>query len=251
MIDNNKMTRLGFTNIDGKHFSNIRETKFIKEEGKSLNLGNFIACSGGYDSDDYSNLGVVIYQNEMNPNIGFRIYNEFASPGFNGYRDEYLISKLQEKQKNIKLTDFPYGVATLNGRVIGQEIPIYPGSCNLHQYVNKLGKQLQFDSYYNIISILKELEENEIYYYDLHYRNFMINKINKKINTIDFEPSLVSTEKSWSGIQKMVLMHLRTMIIILNKDSLVDKKLLLEKEWRSLEEAEEKIYEFVLKQQVG
>ena len=41
------------------------------------------------------------------------------------------------------------------------------------------------------------------------------------------------------------------MIIILNKDSLVDKKLLLEKEWRSLEEAEEKIYEFVLKQQVG
>lgn len=75
-------------------------------------------------SMDINDEGVYIYKSSFDPSIALRIYKCFYDPNFNGYQDEKLISKLQDFQERVKRTSFPLGVVTLDGKIIGQKIPI-------------------------------------------------------------------------------------------------------------------------------
>lgn len=180
-----------FTNIKGQTFENVREIAFKKDELFG-NLGKFVAESkhevSKFGCDLYdSHPGVYIYQTYENPNIAYRIYKEFAEYNFNGYGDDKLIQRLSEKQKDILMTQFPTGVITLEKRIIGQEIPFYPTSITLLDYINKNMNLNPFGLYMKILQILYELFENGITYLDIHPKNFMIDLLSLNINIIDFD----------------------------------------------------------------
>lgn len=214
-----------FTNRYGKVFHNINEIAYKKGELYN-NLGKLVAeTKREQDSflvpDDFDLRGVYIYQQLDNPDKAYRIYKEFAEYKFNGYNDDKLIENLQQKQTNIKLTEFPSGVVTLDGMIIGQEIPYYDGYKNLYDALTNINdKRTILMIYKKIIKILKELYDNGIIYTDVHAKNFMVNNDNV-VKLIDFEYSQVKFEMNDSF--KMQLMdNLRNMINILNLHSGID-----------------------------
>lgn len=180
-----------FTNIKGQTFDNVREIAFKKDELFG-NLGKFVAESNHEVSDFVydlyeSHFGVYIYQTYENPNIAYRIYKEFADYNFNGYNDDKLIQKLSERKKAILKTEFPTGVVTLDGRIIGQEIPFYQNSITILEYFKNRTILNPFNLYIEILKVLYELFENGIIYLDIHPKNFMIDPIGLKMNLIDFD----------------------------------------------------------------
>lgn len=101
-----------FTNIKGKYFEGVKELAFTKENLYG-NIDKFV-------NEDYNLLnGVYIYKDFNNKNIGYKIYKEFMAYKFNGYRDDELIYNLIQRSKNIKLTEMPIGVVTIDGKIIG------------------------------------------------------------------------------------------------------------------------------------
>ena len=85
--------------------------------------------------------GVYIYQTKENPRIGLRIYKPFADTGFNGYGDERLLSELAKRQETVRLTEFPIGIVSRNGYVIGQIIPYYEEGITLQSYSRDCAKK--------------------------------------------------------------------------------------------------------------
>ena len=76
-----------------------------------------------------------------------------------------MVSKLLRKQPNVKNTDFPTGVVTLDGRVIGQEIVFYPDALDMNEYYsNGISDKLMLPTkaYLKIINNLQELYDNGI-----------------------------------------------------------------------------------------
>lgn len=215
----------GFRNRYKFFYPNVREISFEKGE-LCNNLGKLVAeTKREQDSfflpDDFDLSGVYIYQQLDNPDKAYRIYKEFAEYKFNGYNDDKLIENLQQKQTNIKLTEFPSGVVTLDGMIIGQEIPYYDGYKNLYDTLTHISdKRTILMIYKKIIKILKELYDNGIIYTDVHAKNFMVNNDNV-VKLIDFEYSQVRFEMNDSF--KMQLMdNLRNMINIVNLYSGID-----------------------------
>lgn len=182
----------GFTNINGIYYPEVRKIAYSKEDLYG-NLGILVNQSSKeandfYDPNDIDRLdGVYIYQTYHNPNVAYRIYREFADYKFNGYQDDRLINALQEKQDKIKLTEFPSGVVTVNGYIIGQEIPYYPNYQTLLEFIkNNPNKEKLLKIYKRIIMIQKELYDNGIIYTDVYGKNYMVNK-DLDIKLIDFE----------------------------------------------------------------
>lgn len=184
-----------FINNKGQKFNLVREIAYVKG-GLMHNLGKFVAetnrekcdffCPSGASSND----GVYIYQTYHNPNIGYRIYQEFADYNFNGYYDEVMIQSLQKRQKYVNQSKFPTGVVTLDKKIIGQEIPYYPNTITLFDLFCKEKIDNPLIYYRQVLSILKEMQECGIYYLDNHAKNFVVNK-NKKIQVIDFDPHYI------------------------------------------------------------
>lgn len=189
------IVRNGFTNIYGKHFANIREIAFRGNNINKLSIGNYILMSHSEQSDDEfassdNTDSVYIYQNEINPCIGYRIYSKFKNYLFNGHQDDRMISSLQDCQKNVFLSQFPTGVVTFNGRIIGQEIPYFPESQQLDKYLANASMAQVFKKYKELLLIVKELYDNGVIYLDIHPGNFLVTK-NDKIEIIDFDKSYV------------------------------------------------------------
>lgn len=175
-----------FTNIKGETFSNVREIAYRQGELFG-NLGKFMS-KNNLSSDSTPN--VYIYQTYHDPNLAYRIYNEFSDYDFNGYDDDFLIQSLYERSKYIKLTDFPTGVVTLDGKIIGQEIPYYPSSICLSKInIEMLKDRNPIIVYKKILTNLKELFDNGIGYLDIHQKNFMLDltTADQKVNIIDFD----------------------------------------------------------------
>jgi len=190
-----------FTNINGQTFDKVREIPFTKEQ--LIHIGKYITSSKHeptdfFDEDYDLNSGVHIYQSLIDPKKAYRIYKEFAEPNFNGYSDDVLIQNLQERQPNISKTTFPFGVVTLDGRIIGQEIPYFDNSINVLEYINKCLINDPIKLYKELLEIICELYKNGITYVDVHPRNFMIGLEDKKINLIDFELSNIKFDSSSS-----------------------------------------------------
>ena len=181
-----------YTDKNGTSYKNVREVMFTKEE-VVYNLGEYITQTSREVSDffkddsmDFNTDGFYIYKSLYDENKGLRVYRRFNEYQFNGERDEILISKLQEKQAKIKLTEFPTGVLTREGYIFGQEMPFYENYETLFNFKDNIESVSQLvEIYKKCLKILEELYKNDIYYTDVHSKNFMVN--NDDIKLIDFE----------------------------------------------------------------
>ena len=206
----------GFVNKNGDIFPDVREIAFLSGQLNG-NLGKLVAesnkCSHNYFVD--SDIGVYIYKSSK-PCVGYRIYKCFADYGFNGYRDEVLIQSLSERSKNIKSVSFPMGVVTLDGRVIGQEIPFFSCSCTLYDFINS-NLNINPTIYYKLVlKSIKEMYDNGIIYSDLHSNNFMVYLCKLGIEVIDFELSHIKFDDFSVNSRIDLLERYKRMIINLN-----------------------------------
>ena len=180
-----------------------------------------------FESYDSSQEGVFIYQTDYDPNVALRIFKRFKDPDEEGILEDRVVSRLQKKQPNVKNTDFPTGVVTLDGRVIGQEIVFYPDSLDMNEYYSNgvsEGLMLPTTAYLKIINNLQELYDNGILYLDIHNKNFMIlNSGDVKI--IDFEHMELSIDYIDKTYVERMINNLRMMFIRTNQLSGIEDSL--------------------------
>ena len=183
-----------------------------------LNIGKFITETkydhNIYISESFQNSnGIFLYQNNNNPLQAYRLYKDLFEYPYIYHDDHILITKLQERQPNIKLTSFPLGIITMKNKVIGQVIPFYEHYQTLY---NKISYEDIYINYYyeKIIDILEELLDNNIIYQDIHYRNFLIK--DDIVKLIDFESKYITFSYDNQKYQIM-LNNLCNMINKVNK----------------------------------
>ena len=208
-----------FTNYKNQYFDNVREIHFDAISDIGDNLGSFVLESHNSKKPGLlANDGIYLYNSKTDASKGYRIYKDFANYKYIYYFDDILISNLQKVQSNVKLTEFPTGVVTIGGKVIGQEIPYYKDSVNINDYFSSYSNKKIITSYYlEILKIVKELFNNGIIYRDINCGNFLVNaKNNEKINLIDFDPmfTFFSDKKDFS--YNVMIEHLKHLIEMLN-----------------------------------
>lgn len=179
---------------------NIRNIEYPHNQ-KPCYFGKCVAITEDEQVDSFSAdpSGMIIYQDEENPNIGYRIYRGifWGAKKFyfdDGCSDARIIEELQKRQSTVKLTKFPTGVVTVCKQVIGQEMPFYPNADTLKEFAKKIKDnhnkiKLLTNSYISVFKSFEELINNEIFYGDLHTSNIMIDKDDSNItDLIDFSP---------------------------------------------------------------
>lgn len=212
----------GFINNKGIEYKNIRDIHYDKKEDLMGNLGTFKAETEKDDGLFFSHglkvsEGIYLYQSYYDKDKALRIVKEFADYKYLYSTDDKLVSKLQEKQKDIKLTEFPTGIVSIENYVIGQEIPYYDDYKTFANLVlNNKFKELPTGIYMEILEILKELADNGIYYSDVHAKNFMINLQNLTTKLIDFETRFVSIDGEKEFLYKNMIINLKKMITKIN-----------------------------------
>ncbi len=193
----------GFTNEIGKHFDNINDIHFHNVSEIALELGDPIIRS----NIPGTNQGIMIYRSILDPNKALRVDKNYINYRELNRRDDEMISRLQSKQQDVKLTEFPTGVVTIDDKVIGQEIPFYDNSKPLIGLA-KDKKIKNWDEllakYLEMLKILRELLSNGIIYRDVHGGNFMYNYNTGKLNLIDFDEYLVNFDGSERAYNSMI-----------------------------------------------
>lgn len=163
---------------------------------------------------DYDDSGVFIYQSNYDKNIALRIYKCFMDYRFNGDHDDELIFKLKSLQDKVKYTDFPTGVVTKNGFIIGQEIVYYPEYLTLYEIKKDLTTTELIEVYKKCLIILSELKNVGINYIDVHARNFLVNE-DLDVKLIDFEYDLVKFNDEIAC--KKTILYFYYMVNLINK----------------------------------
>lgn len=186
----------GFVDTYGKKFE-IKSTVF---DPQNYGFLEFITETErdetkSWSYDENYDTGIYLYRSLVDKKQGYRIYRAYQTYKFNSFFDAKMIEELQKRQKNIRKTEFPTGVITLNdGRVIGQLVPFYDKSPTIYKYSidpkNK-GKN-PFKLYIDVLKSLSEMSNEGITYYDNHSNNFVIvNEEKGIIKTIDFDHQLI------------------------------------------------------------
>ena len=207
-----------FKTDQGKNIT-VRNISFDSLEDLRKNMGKFIAESRQEDSSNFeiNEEGIYLFRSLHDKTKALRIYKDFNLYEY-VYHDDYkIVSKLQEKQENIKLSKFPTGIITVENKIIGQEIPLYDNSKTIFEYFKdgKMKKRpTQF--YLEILNILKELCNNDIIYRDVHKRNFLVDNITEIINIIDFESAFLSFENLSYNYESMINNFKTYLINVLN-----------------------------------
>lgn len=184
----------------GNKYDGVIERALTNDELK--NPGKFLHQTEREENVFIQTNGVYIYQDYNNTNIAYRIYDEYADYGFNGYRDEKLIYNLNKVKNNVKLTDFPMGVLTCEGNIIGQIIPYYVNSESVYSVAKKY-KDVNIAKYYRkMLNILKELYDNGIIYVDTHAKNYLI--VKNDIKLIDFDNHFIDFDNSKFKYESMI-----------------------------------------------
>ena len=242
----------GFINIFGQKFDNVREIAFKKNELYG-NLGKYVTETI-YEENMLVNLsgiktdGVYIYRSNFDPFVAYRIYKCYADYGYNGEQDDKLIQELSLKKENIKLAQFPMGVVTLEGRIIGQEIPFFPYDITLFELFSRYKNLDVIKIYKAVLDVLNELYQNGIAYLDNHAKNFMINPLllnDSKIDIIDFDYKRVVFDDYSPVFRKQLLENYRCMIIKLNQLQQIETTILktddFDDTFSQLDEVEERL----------
>lgn len=134
---------------------------------------------------------VFIYQDKLDRNIGYRIYQDSNVINYNPathLEEANLIQKLHEYGKNVKKTIFPYGVVTKNGNVIGQAMPYYYNEISLTDAARDGNNP--YTLFLEALDLIKELYDNGIIYIDIHGGNFLLTPTGLKL--IDFEKEAIA-----------------------------------------------------------
>lgn len=185
---------------NGKKYDGVIERALTKVDLQSI--GKFLHQTRREENALIQTNGVYIYQDYNNANIGYRIYDECADYGFDGYNDEKLIYNLNKVRNNVRLTDFPTGVVTCEGNIIGQIIPYYVDSESVYSVAKKY-KDVNIAKYYRkMLNILKELYDNGIIYVDTHAKNYLI--VKNDIKLIDFDNHFIDFENSKFKYENMI-----------------------------------------------
>lgn len=220
---------------------NIRNINYPNPESTFLNFGKFInettpEPNSFFLGSQTDSEGVYIFKSKYDETKALRIYKDWKDniiPNPNCHNNDIkLITKLIDKQSNIKLTDLPTGIVTVKDIVIGQEIPLYENYCTLQEKIIKETNKKIFTKFYiDILNILKELTQYRIYYADIHTKNFMINEINNIIKIIDFDEFNISIDND--RLENKMINNLKSMlnkiseyknipIILKNEETLLD-----------------------------
>lgn len=210
----------GFVNRDGIAYPKVREIAFTKDNYFG-NLGTLVNETKkepdlffGTDSMDFDDRGVYIYKSDYDERKALRIYKSFTEYKFNGDKDDELVSRLQKLQRRIKLTEFPAGIVTLDGNIIGQEIPYYEEYNPFIEVKDNIRLVEILNIYKKCLLIIKELNDKGIQYLDIHAKNFLINS-DLDVKLIDFENDLVKFNDKESTI--ITLDRFYEMINYINK----------------------------------
>lgn len=220
----------GYISKNGQYFDKVREIAYKTGELYN-NLGTLVAETkknniGSSDSFSNDTTGVLIYQSNINPNVAYRIYKDYADCGYYDYNDYKFIQKMMERQLNISLTKFPTGVVTLDGNVIGQEVPYFYNSITVYDFLGKYKDVNPIKIYRGILEALKEMYENGILYLDIHPGNFMINPNlnNINIDTIDFEEKYLKIDDFSKNYINNFFENYKLLIENLNRIIKIDNK---------------------------
>lgn len=237
---------MGYINSRGELFENIRNIKC--EDKRPFLFGKFYTENKKYDdslnfSDIDESNGVYIYKSFYDDKKALRIYRDFINYQCTCHNDEKLVSELQKRQKNIKLTEFPTGIVTMENKVIGQEIPLYENHIDILDYFEDKSLVKSPTSYYiEILKILKELYNNGIIYSDVHGRNFLVSRIEDTIKLIDFESDRIAFDQDMKYKYTNMINNLKAMLYNLNSFYNIDFKDNFKKA-KTLEEIEECVRE--------
>lgn len=210
---------------NGKEYAQVREINFPTKDSMRKNIGKYICETERekglfFSTSAALNEGVYIYQTNYLRSRALRIFKDWAiyypkiARQYVYRKDPQLIQELKSREKNIKLTEFPTGIVTLEDYIIGQEIPFYEQTKTLFEISKekKVNDILQY--YLDMIRILNELVQNGIIYTDCHAKNFVVNYVNNIVNLIDFEPHQVFIDENKNKYKDMMLKIKQTINII-------------------------------------
>lgn len=190
---------------------NVKTTELPVElpAGQCYRFGKFIAKTSDTEFPEAFSAeesGMAVYQDRDNPDVGYRIYRgmplalkPFYYP--DGCGDAQFIEELQKRQSTVNLTEFPYGIITLNNWVIGSEMVFHHQYETLKQFAIKIKDdpmkvEILGETVLSLLDAFKELMDNEIFYGDLHTSNVMVKKGNpKETKIIDFEDKYIKFGK--------------------------------------------------------
>lgn len=209
-----------YKNKQGTIFPHVKELRF--NENELLKLGKFIVQTShnlkfsnkSSFCDDLGDIGVLIYQDEDDKNIGYRLDLEYNNIYFDDQMCARKIEKLQELQPQIQKTQFPYGVVTREGRVIGEIMPFYPNCENIFEYLSNRDAINVLEIYKQVLGILTELMDNGVLYRDIHKKNFLINSSGiPVVHVIDFDTQYTEIGKFSQSDVKSMLFNLKRFLV--------------------------------------
>ena len=133
------------------NFENLEDFNRVKQK--------FIAESSSNGSSSSLNKdGLYLYRSTYDKTKGLRVYKDSNLYQYTHHYDYKIVSKLQQKQKNIKLSKFPTGILTIENKIVGQEVPLYENSITIFDYFKEGNiKKRPTQFYLEILNILKEL----------------------------------------------------------------------------------------------
>ena len=232
---------------------NIRDIEYPHTQKKCY-FGKFITATEDEQIDSFSSepTGMLIYQDEENPNIGYRIYKGifWGAKKFyftDGCSDPRIIEELQKRQSTVKLTEFPTGVVSVCRQVIGQEMPFYHNADTLKEFAKKIKDDpnkvnLLTKAYISTFTAINELILNEVFHGDLHTSNIMVDRNDSSmINLIDFSPIYTSFGKLTSSKLDTYQTDFANIVNIANEFAGIDYELEKMSSDRPVEEAIEKV----------
>lgn len=203
-----KKLETGFTDKYGHFYPSIKALKFdsleeFRNESMSFKYKSIPRISS--DNIEIDDDGVCIYQSNINPNVGYRIYRDINFYQYNYHEDECsLLEELSKRQGNITLTEFPDTVVAVRNpndfdtyHVIGTQMRYYDGHKCFYDTFNEQAnlEEITYDEIFYIyrecLRILMELQNNGVCYSDVHRGNFLIRLRDLDIKLIDFEKQWV------------------------------------------------------------
>lgn len=201
-----------YPNVWVKNFSSLEEFKSVPKHGVAVSTDEICKTNSLTDS------GCVISTLDDNPGRAFRTIkgiNFYEYMPFLGAKVHDILSPLQ---KDIKLTEFPKYLLTINNIPVGEEIVYYPNHIALYDYVTddwleKHSFKEIYQIYFAILDILLELDKLNIVYEDIHGGNFLVNPDDLSIKLIDFEWPHVFI----GNYKKTMLSNLKNLINYLNQ----------------------------------
>lgn len=229
-----------------RKYEGLKEIAFKRTDNIYI-LGNYVTSSKkNEDTFTNSTEGVFILQSEINPNIGYRIDEETGNYGrFDDFKkccmnsEPKFIHELIKRQSMIKRTDFPTGIVTIDHYCVGEEIPFYEDYISLREYISTRKDSLVLPEkvFLNLLLNLKELNDNDIYYYDIHNNNFLIK--DEIVKIIDFDSMYTRLDFSQYALENQS--YNLSMLLNKNLKTLgIEEHVILSKE-EPIEDAIEKV----------